>query len=121
MKLSGSSWLALERQQRILSVTTSACLTTVRGRLATLRALNATGAPPGAPVTPEPAEAIVMAEDAAPQASSVPEDQPDSIETQMDTSMTATLKALSVRPEDIPDDDEEEEKKGGFFSRFRKS
>ena len=72
-------------------------------------------------MSPESAESIVMAEDAPPPAASIPEDQPDSIETQMDTSMTATLKALSVRPEDIPDDDQEEKKKGGFFSRFRKS
>ena len=93
-------------------------------RLATLRALNATVAPPGAPETPEPAEAIVMAEDTppTPTPTQMTEDQPDSIETQMDTSMTATLKALSVRPEEIPDDDDEDEKKkGGFFSRFRKS
>ena len=91
-------------------------------RLATLRALNATAAPPGSPPTPEPAEAIVMAEDPAPVAPNQLEDQPDSIETQMDTSMTATLKALSVRPEEMPnDDDEEDKKKGGFFSRFRKS
>ena len=88
-------------------------------RLATLRSLNATSAPPGAPRTPEATESIVMAEDIP--RSAVPEDQPDSIETQMDTSMTATLQALSIRPEDIPDDDEEEKKKGGFFSRFRRS
>ena len=63
-----------------------------------------------------------MAEDTPRATTAVPEDQPDSIEAQMDTSMTATLKALSVRPEDIPEDDEDEgKKKGGFFSRFRKS
>ena len=89
-------------------------------RLKTLRALNASVAPQGAPPTPEATESIVMAVDTPPP--QVPEDQPDSIEAQMDTSMTATLKALAIRPEDMPDDEEEEEKKkGGFFSRFRRS
>ena len=48
----------------------------------------------------------------------------DSIEDQINTSMTQTLKALNAR--DLADDDEDEDeddnkKKGGFFSRFRKS
>ena len=53
---------------------------------------------------------------------------PASIEDQINTSMTQTLKALDVRPpvldrddDDHFDDDEPEEKKGGFFSRFRRS
>ena len=44
-------------------------------------------------------------------------DQPQPIEEQINTSMTATLEALKMRP---PEDDDDEEQKG-FFSRFRKS
>ena len=51
------------------------------------------------------------------------------IEDQINTSITQTLKALDVTPPapatDIPlanfGDDEPEEKKGGFFSRFKRS
>ena len=51
---------------------------------------------------------------------------PQSIEDQINTSMTQTLKALDVKPPlsdslDLDDDEEEDEKKGGFFSRFRRS
>ena len=45
---------------------------------------------------------------------------PDSIEDQITTSITQTLKALNTR---LPasEDDEDDEEKRGFFSRFRKS
>jgi hypothetical protein len=56
---------------------------------------------------------------------SVDAEPPQSLEQQMTTSMTQTLRTLSARPPsayDEDDDDEEEEKqKGGFFSRFRRS
>ena len=45
-------------------------------------------------------------------------EQPGSIEDQITTSITQTLKALNVRP---PADDDEDDEKKGFFSRFRKS
>jgi type II secretory pathway predicted ATPase ExeA len=73
-------------------------------RLATVRALNAESAP-AAPPPKAPAAA------------------PVSIEEQITTSMTQTLKALKVQPAPTPlnDDDDDEEPKSGFFSRFRRS
>ena len=44
---------------------------------------------------------------------------PDSIEDQINTSITQTLKALKVPPERV--DQPEEQEKTGFFSRFRRS
>ena len=44
--------------------------------------------------------------------------EPIPIEEQISTSMTQTLKALNVRPDE---DVEEEKPKKGFFSRFRRS
>ena len=44
---------------------------------------------------------------------------PESIEDQINTSMTQTLKALNVTPPVFDDDDDEN--KGGFFSRFKRS
>jgi hypothetical protein len=46
--------------------------------------------------------------------------QPDSIEEQINTSITQTLKALKVQPPHH-DDDDDDDPKGGFFSRFRRS
>lgn len=91
-------------------------------RLATVRALNANQLPAGAvppkPAAPKPGPAALTPEPAASSASSAP--QP--IEEQISTSMTATLKALSIRPDSANDeDDEEEQPKKGFFSRFRRS
>ena len=77
-------------------------------RLATVRALNAGNTT------------------ASPQLK-VPVAEPVSIEEQITTSMTQTLKALKVQPaptsvnDDDDDDDEEEERKSSFFSRFRRS
>ena len=86
-------------------------------RLATVRALNAE--PHATPASPDPVT-LPDKEPAAP----LPDvnDRPESIEEQINTSITQTLKALSVRPpptlNDGDDDDEDEE--GGFFSRFRR-
>ncbi len=43
-----------------------------------------------------------------------------SIEEQISTSMTQTLKALNSRSANDDDDDDDGDRKGGFFSRFRK-
>jgi hypothetical protein len=87
-------------------------------RLATVRALN--GTPNTAPPVPQSAEAIVMADSAMhePPHSS---DKPESIEDQINTSITQTPKALNVRPPDgmVVENDDREKK--GFFGRFRKS
>ncbi len=87
-------------------------------RLATVRALN--GTPNKAPPVPSSAESIVMADSAMhhPPHSS---DEPESIEDQINTSITQTLKALNVRPPAglVVEDDGSEKK--GFFGRFRKS
>ena len=89
-------------------------------RLATVRALNKGKAPNGAPATPEAGESIVMetgVDAPKPQASS-----PTSIEEQMNTSMTQTLKALNVRNARASNsDDDDDGGKRGFFSRFRRS
>jgi type II secretory pathway predicted ATPase ExeA len=80
-------------------------------RLATVRALNRSP-----DMTPPVAQSAARGNGESP-----PEfDQPESIEEQINTSMTQTLKALSVRPPPNTDDDDDEDK-GGFFSRFRRS
>jgi len=81
-------------------------------RLATVRALNET---PTAHA-PEPV--------AMPTASAKPPpafEHPESIEDQINTSMTQTLAALSVRPPEVHDDDDDDDEKSGFFSRFKRS
>ena len=53
-----------------------------------------------------------------------PSSPPESIEDQINTSMTQTLKALNVEPPvgaDDDDYDEEGESRSGFFSRFKRS
>jgi len=81
-------------------------------RLATVRALNSgSGAPSPA------AEAIAMSHYETPPPSPAAGDHPDSIEDQLNTSITQTLKALSVQPPSGDDDEDEDGK--GFFSRFR--
>ena len=84
-------------------------------RLATVRALNGSKNVP--PPMPSHAESIVMAHEPQATALQPGSDQPQPIEEQINTSMTATLEALKMRP---PEDDDDEEQKG-FFSRFRKS
>ncbi len=83
-------------------------------RLKTVRALNADLHPLlnelSAPAANEPGPPEVPAE-------------PGSIEDQINTSMTQTLKALDVPPPvlSIDDEPEEENAKSGFFKRFRRS
>ena len=76
-------------------------------RLATVRALNAGTTPGAAAKSRKPAS-----KPAGPA--------PDSIEDQINTSITQTLKTLKL-DEPPPEDEPEEEEKSGFFSRFRKS
>jgi len=88
-------------------------------RLATVRALN--GTPNFMPPVPASAESIVMADGTAQSGPAAAPNQPESIEDQMNTSITQTLKALNVRPDPgfVVEDTDDEKK--GFFSRFRKS
>ena len=97
------------------SSTTSKLDPSASKRLATVRALNA--APGGH--SPD-AEAVAMSHYEAPPPPPSDRRQPESIEEQINTSITQTLKALSIRPpQNI--DDEDDQPKGGFFSRFRRS
>lgn len=79
-------------------------------RLKTVRALNADLHP------------SIREPEAAPDFRSAPEpvSAPDSIEDQINTSMTQTLKALNVTPP-VFDDNNDDENTGGFFSRFKRS
>ncbi|MDA0705420.1 MAG: hypothetical protein O2805_02080 [Proteobacteria bacterium] len=92
-------------------------------RLKVLRELNNSTVPRGAPATPDATECIVMSGsrlESPTAANSVPV---DSIEDQITTSMTQTLKALSIRPNAISeddDDDDDDDSDKGFFSRFRR-
>ena len=77
-------------------------------RLKTVRALNADMHSP-------------IREPAAPSNNSPPSfNAPESIEDQINTSMTQTLKALNVVPPVNDDQMEYDEPKGGFFSRFKR-
>jgi hypothetical protein len=76
-------------------------------RLKTVRALNANPVPAGEPH-------LLMTEQ--PRAAG----KPESIEDQINTSMTQTLKALDVVPPVNDDHMENDEPKGGFFSRFKR-
>lgn len=99
-------------------------------RLKVLRELNKSSAPRGAPATPDAAENIVMSAGAF---DAPPDDEPitvDSIEDQISTTITQTLKTLSIRPtarsdaddadQDADDDDDDDDDDKGFFSRFRR-
>ena len=86
-------------------------------RLATVRALNGTQNVP--PPMPSSAESIVMSHEPHSLQPASAGDQPDSIEDQINTSMTATLQALEERPHHDDDDDDEDKK--GFFGLFRRS
>jgi hypothetical protein len=90
-------------------------------RLRTVRALNGNFDP-----VPEPTESVVLASKNKTGSPPPSGEQPESIEDQINTSMTQTLKALNVRPpptirDDDDDDDDDDDGKSGFFSRFRRS
>ena len=80
-------------------------------RLKTVRALNADLHPS----LREPGN------DAAANGSSVDGETPESIEDQINTSITETLKALKVPPGVANEDSEDESGKSGFFNRFKRS
>jgi type II secretory pathway predicted ATPase ExeA len=92
-------------------------LASTQQRLATVRALNRD------PAAPTPAtEAAALSHNEAPTPPPPIADQPESIEDQINTSITQTLKALNVRPSSaLDDDDDEDREKTGFFDRFRRS
>ena len=73
-------------------------------RLATVRALNEKSAPAPAP-----------SQTTAPAA-----ELPQSFEEQINTSMTATLKALNVSQQPVNDDDDDDDE-GGFLGLVRRS
>ena len=80
-------------------------------RLATVRALNDNTAPAAARPTPA----------AAPSQTTAPAAElPQSFEEQINTSMTATLKALNVSQQPVNDDDDDDDE-GGFLGLFRRS
>jgi hypothetical protein len=93
-------------------------------RLKVLRDLNKSSVPRGAPSTPDSEESIVMSSDGLDTPPADEQLAVDSIEDQITTSMTQTLKTLSIRPtprsdsDDGDDDDDDSDK--GFFSRFRR-
>lgn len=89
-------------------------LSPTQQRLKTVRDLNAVK-------TPQPVPAAVIEKPASAPAN-VPTEVPHSIEDQINTSMTATLRALKVRHASEDDaSDDEEESKDGFFNRFKRS
>lgn len=89
-------------------------------RLATVRALNNGKIPVGAPPAPKAMESIVISEDFPAGGPPSSARQPASIETQLNTSMTQTLKALDISSAEFSDT-QTGQHKGGFFSRFRRS
>jgi len=104
---------------RAPSVPTAVPEASTTQRLATVRALNS--APDIMPSLPPSVESIVMGNDTAKSGPAEAASQPESIEDQINTSITQTLKALKVRsaPSLVVEDHDNEEK--GFFNRFRKS
>jgi len=90
-------------------------------RLQVLRDLNKSAPPAGAPSIPEETESIVMSGGGLELPPSRGGPKVDSIEDQISTSMTQTLKALNINqmPQNDDDDDETGEKRG-LFGLFRK-
>jgi general secretion pathway protein A len=115
---------ALSRDPEAIGETEADALdTSASQRLQVLRYINQTAPPPGAPPSPDVSETIVMSGDWLHSPRSAAPISVNSIENQITTSMTQTLKALNINSEpksDRYDDDDEEEENKGFFSRFRK-
>ena len=82
-------------------------------RLDTVRALNAGPAGPAPEV-----EAVAKSHYEPPPPPPPAGNQPDSIEKQIDASITQTIKTLNVQPAPVVDDDDGGN--SGFFSRFRR-
>jgi len=73
------------------------------------------------PPLPPSAESIVMANDTAKPGPAEASSQPESIEDQINTSITQTLKVLNVLPTPSLVVEDHDNKEKGFFNRFRKS
>ena len=92
-------------------------------RLQVLRDMNNTAPPPGAPPIPEASESIVMSGGGVELPPAENSDSVDSIEDQINISMTQNLKALNINhlPQNLDgDDDDETVEKTGFFGLFRR-
>ncbi len=85
-------------------------------RFRTVKALNKGGRQRPAPVIE-----TMSANTAAPPPPLTASDQPESIEAQISTSVTQSLKALDAKSMPVADDDDDGGKKGGFFGRFKRS
>ena len=86
-------------------------------RLKTVRALNSDTHPSMRDSNKQPAANPAPVQPAPPEI-------PKSIEDQINTSLTQTLKTLDIVPPvtgGVSDDDDDEENKGGFLSRFKRS
>lgn len=98
--------------------------TSASQRLQVLRDLNKVPAPRGAPSTPDASENIVLSGGGLDSPRTSGGESVDSIEDQITTSMTQTLKALTINPEPVSgsyeDDVDDGEERKGFFSRFRR-
>jgi type II secretory pathway predicted ATPase ExeA len=98
--------------------------TSASQRLQVLRDLNHVAPPLGAPPNPETSESIVMSGGGVELPPAEGKASVDSIEDQINVSMTQTLKAININH--VPpishddDDDDDDEEKTGFFSRFRR-
>lgn len=88
-------------------------------RLKTVRELNNGAGPTG---SSRPGESIVIAASNVSARPRKPEQMPQSIEDQISTSLTATLKTLKIPPAAPAenDDDDDDTPKRGFFSRFKR-
>ena len=86
-------------------------------RLRTVQAFNKGGSQKSAPAI----ETISTSSAASPPPLPAA-DQPESIEEQISTSVTQSLKALNAKSIPVAgDDDDDDDKKSGFFSRFKRS
>jgi len=89
--------------------------TTALHRLATVRLLNENHRPAVEPVKP-----VVSSDDVAASSTPTSGEQPESIEDQINTSLTQTQAALDARlPPDI-DEDGDDADRSGFLNRFRR-
>ena len=88
-------------------------------RLRTVQAFNTGGGQKSSPVIETMSASNAASPPPLPAA-----DQPESIEEQISTSVTQSLKALNAKSIPVAgddDDDDDDDKKGGFFSRFKRS
>ena len=99
--------------------------TSASQRLQVLRDLNHVAPPPGTPPNPETSESIVMSGGGVELPPAAKGESVDSIEDQINVSMTQTLKALNINhvppiTHDDDDDDDDDDEKTGFFGLFRR-